>query len=79
MPEEFTDVVGRIYENFLIRDLTYVFGGALLLAAQLWKPKKRPQPFDYPPNPKIPKTKSNPQPLSSDPSKHAQFRTYPTL
>ena len=33
MPEEVKDIVGRLYENFLMRDLTYVFGGALLLAS----------------------------------------------
>jgi len=33
MPEEYKDVVSRIYENFLMRDLTYVFGGGLLLAS----------------------------------------------
>jgi len=49
------------------------------LKAQLWKPKKQPQPFDYPINPKIPKTKSNPKQLSVDPSKHTQFCTYSTL
>ena len=38
---------------------------------QLWKPKKQPQIFDYLPNPKIPKTKSNPKLISVDPLKHA--------
>jgi predicted nucleic acid-binding protein len=33
MPEEITDVVSRLYENFLMRDLTYVFGGSLLLGS----------------------------------------------
>gem|GEM_PF-5601296 len=42
-------------------------------------PKKQPQPPDYLPNPKILKTKSNPKPLSADPSKHTQFRTYSML
>jgi len=46
---------------------------------QLWKPKKQPQPPDYLSNPKIPKTESNPKPLSADPSKHTQFRIYSTL
>ncbi|MHC1575577.1 MAG: hypothetical protein ACXQTY_07255, partial [Candidatus Methanogasteraceae archaeon] len=42
---------------------------AFRLVSQLWKPKKQPQPSDYLSNPKIPKTKSNPKPLSADPSK----------
>ena len=33
MPEEIKDVVGITYENFLMRDLTYVFAGSLLLAS----------------------------------------------
>ena len=52
---------------------------ALCVSTQLWNPKKQPQPFDYPINPKIPKTKPNPKPLSSDPSKLTKFRTYSTL
>ena len=32
MSEQIRDAVGRIYENFLMRDLTYVAGGALLIA-----------------------------------------------
>jgi hypothetical protein len=50
-----------------------------IVITQLWKPKKQPQPSDYLSNPKIAKTKSNPKPLSADPSKHTQFRTYSTL
>lgn len=33
MAEEIRDVVSRMYENFLMRDLTYVFAGSLLLAS----------------------------------------------
>lgn len=33
MPEGIMGAVDRIYENFLIRDLTYFFGGCLLLAS----------------------------------------------
>ena len=52
---------------------------AVAYVTQLWKPKKQPQPPDYLSNPKIPKTESNPKPLSADPSKHIQFRIYSTL
>ena len=41
--------------------------------------EEQPQPSDYLINPKILKTKSDPQPLSGNPSKHAQFHTYSTL
>lgn len=33
MSEEIKDIGGRLYENFLMRDLTFAFGGALLLAS----------------------------------------------
>ena len=33
MPEEYKDVVSRLYENFLMRDFTYIFGGGILLAS----------------------------------------------
>ena len=33
MPGRIKDVVGDVYENFLMRDLTFVFSGSLLLAS----------------------------------------------